>query len=232
MKWLAQHRFLILLFALTLLLVIYPLMHDVFRETLLYDVLQGGVVLAGILAIFTQQRMRLLFVAIAVPFFAVSWTGHILPSANHPLPLILYHGSAALFLSYAVVEILRSIYQDETITADSVSGGFCGYLLLGITFSHLFSILEAVQPGSFHADPTLLEFLGDLHQRHYNLTYFSLITLTTVGYGDIAPQTGAARGLVSVEAVAGQFYIAVLIAELIGRRVASAKGGVTGSKAA
>jgi hypothetical protein len=51
------------------------------------------------------------------------------------------------------------------------------------------------------------------------LTYFSFITLTTLGYGDITPGSGAARGLAMVEAIMGQFYIAVLVAELVGRRV-------------
>ena len=61
-------------------------------------------------------------------------------------------------------------------------------------------------------------------RRLFHLSYFSLVTLTTLGYGDITPLSHGTRGLAVVEAIMGQFYIAVLIGDLIGKRVATALG--------
>ena len=73
-------------------------------------------------------------------------------------------------------------------------------------------------PGSFRGiDPG-----AGGHRTHFLFTYFSFITLTTVGYGDITPGGDTARALALVESVAGQFYLAVLIADLVGKRVAQA----------
>jgi hypothetical protein len=121
--------------------------------------------------------------------------------------------------------VLRSIYRHETITTDSVCGAFCGYVVLGVAFGHLYSMVETLRPGSFRGDAEVMRQLQDAQLRHFTLTYFSLVTLTTVGYGDITAQTVSARGLAAVEAIVGQFYIAVLIAGLLGRRVV---GGTSG----
>jgi hypothetical protein len=75
-----------------------------------------------------------------------------------------------------------------------------------------------VAPGSFGGLPPAA---GGPHA-HFLLTYFSFVTLTTVGYGDITPAGDTARALAMIEAVAGQFYLAVLIAELVGKRLAQA----------
>lgn len=105
------------------------------------------------------------------------------------------------------------------MTSDTVCGALCGYVLVGVLFGHIYCAIESLLPGSFHGNGPVVEGLRDERSQHLLLTYFSLATLTTVAYGDIMPARGAARGLSVVEAVTGQFYLAVLIAELIGKRV-------------
>jgi hypothetical protein len=97
---------------------------------------------------------------------------------------------------------------------------FCGYLLVGLIFGHLYGAIDDLIPRSFGGAGWMGAELFDEGRRHFLLIYFSLSTLTTLGYGDITPASGAARGVAVVEAVSGQFYLAVLIAELIGRKVA------------
>src|SRR5204863_7015600 len=101
-------------------------------------------------------------------------------------------------------------------SADSIYGAFCGYLLVGLIFGHLYRCLEALSPGSFHGNADFMAHVQDERYTHFLLVYFSFVTLTTVGYGDITPASEATRGLAVVEAVIGQFYLAVLIGELIG----------------
>ena len=132
----------------------------------------------------------------------------------------------ALLLSLGLLLVVHPLVRglfDERLLYDTVlTVVFLAALLVALVFGHLYCVIQAITPGSFHARETFAAELQDETLRHSLLTYFSVVTLTTVGYGDITPVGGAARGLVAVEAVAGQFYIAVLVAELIGKRVSQA----------
>jgi voltage-gated potassium channel len=118
--------------------------------------------------------------------------------------------------------VLRALLGEPRVSPDAVYGAFCGYLLIALVFAHLYCLLESAQPGSFKGSPELAGRLASAADRLFVLNYFSLVTLTTVGYGDVVPAADAARGLVCLEAMLGQFYIAGLVAELIGRKVSQA----------
>jgi voltage-gated potassium channel len=222
MSWLHRRRFLALLLALVLLLVVYPLLRGVAGTRLLFDALLTLVFLAAVPAVFTQKQLRLLAVALAVPTVVGAWTGYLLPGLPRPPLVVAFHLVAALFFALTVGTILLDIFRAESVSADGIYGALCGYLLVGLVFGHLYCLLECVAPGSFRGTEGFVVQLEDEEQCHFLLTYFSLVTLTTVGYGAIVPASDAARGLAVVEAVMGQFYIGVLVAELIGLKVSQA----------
>jgi hypothetical protein len=101
--------------------------------------------------------------------------------------------------------VLVSVLRGGAVDGERICAALCVYLLAGIAFGGVFAALEAVAPGS-------LEGAGD---DIGSAVYFSFMTLTSVGYGDIAPLTPAARALAMLEAVFGQLYLAVLIARLV-----------------
>jgi hypothetical protein len=143
------------------------------------------------------------------------------PKRRRPL-LVVFHLVAAVFLGVMVLTILRAIHQEEDVSADAIYGAFCGYVLLGLAFGHLYWLTESLNPESFQVNERLsTQFLSDDRQ-YFAFAYFSLVTLTTVGCGDITPGSGIAQSLAVVEAIMGQFYIAGLIGELIGKRVSQA----------
>ena len=84
----------------------------------------------------------------------------------------------------------------------------CAYFLLGLVWSSIFSILEFLQPGSF-------DIPQSLHTESLSFTYYSYVTLTTLGFGDITPLTAQARSLSILEAITGQMYLATLVARLV-----------------
>ena len=96
-------------------------------------------------------------------------------------------------------------------------GAVCGYLLLGIIWGLMYSAVEEASPGSFAfpADARAPQTRMDSGV----LNYFSFITLSTVGYGDVTPTWPLARTLAWLEAITGQFYLAVLVAGLVGAKV-------------
>jgi hypothetical protein len=225
MAWLLRRKFQALFVALVLLLVIYPVLRGVYEGRVLFDALFTAVFLAAFLVVFTQRGSRILSLVLGIPTLIGAWIGYALPGLPPPPLAAGFHLAAALFLVLAVVMILRTINREATVSTDSIYGAFCGYLLLGIAFGHLYCVIEAAAPGSFRGDAEFAAKLADDTGRHFLLTYYSFVTLTTVGYGDVVPATDTARGIAMVEAIAGQFYIAVLVAELIGKRVALAISG-------
>jgi voltage-gated potassium channel len=218
-NWLLRRRFLVLLLALALLLVVYPAFHEVAGERLLFDALVTVVFLAAMLVVFKQGHHRLLAVVLGVPTVVGLWTGYVLPGLPPRALASAFHLVAVLFLVFTNATLLRGIHKDEKVSADTIYGAFCGYLLLGLIFGHLYCLVEWLKPGSFSGGANIASQLQNQDQRHFMLAYFSFVTLTSVGYGDITPASDAARGLAVVEALCGQFYLAVLIGELIGKRV-------------
>jgi hypothetical protein len=91
--------------------------------------------------------------------------------------------------------------------------------VVGLAWGTLYSVIEVANLGSFQASSDLADALRSTKTRQSVLVYYSFVTLTTVGYGDITPVSPAARTLAWLEAMMGQFYIAVLVAFLIGIRV-------------
>lgn len=127
---------------------------------------------------------------------------------------ILYYVTVILFLSLSSYTVLYSVTQEE-VTADTLFGAICGYLLIGLTWSFAYLLIETIIPGSFSKaliDPSL-------HRSALNAFYFSFTTMTTLGYGDYLPISYLARTCSWLEAVMGQIYLAVWISQLVGLRI-------------
>jgi hypothetical protein len=123
-------------------------------------------------------------------------------------------GIRAAFFGYATVIIVMHTIRARTVTADTLAGAACAYVLTGVTWANLYEILELLKPGSFDIPASWL--LQPSHDPAFALQYFSFTTLTTVGYGDIHPTGLRGGGLAIGEAVVGQLYVAIMIARLVG----------------
>jgi len=99
------------------------------------------------------------------------------------------------------------------VSLETIYGAIVVYILIGLMWAFLYSLTEFIHPHSF----TFATELALDHKK--SLFYFSFVTLTTLGYGDIAPLSGPAKSLAMLEAIAGQMYIAVLIARLVGTHI-------------
>jgi hypothetical protein len=220
--WWLRRKFLVLLLALGMLVIIYPLLRSAFSTRLLLDVLLTIVFAAAFFMVFSQGSFRIPALVLGIPTIVGAWIDYVVPGLPRIPLLIGFHVVAALFLGFAVAIVLRTIHKEVSVSADAIYGAICGYLLVGLAFGHLYCLTEALNPGSFHVSEPFStpSQLDDRH--HFMLTYFSFVTLTSVGYGDILPGSGTVRSLAVVEAIFGQFYIAVLIGELIGKRVSQA----------
>jgi len=115
--------------------------------------------------------------------------------------------------------ILTLVFGAQRVTADSVFASLVVYQLVGLFFGEAYTLIEMIRPGSFQFPQVSAVMTGS---EHVELLYFSFVTIATLGYGDILPLTSFARGVVVIEAIAGQFYVAVVVAILVGAFFADA----------
>jgi len=225
MRTLRERPFFLLLATLLLLVVVYPVLHETAGSRELYDVLRTLVLLAALRVIFTERRQLFPGAGLAAILLSAIWLKYLLPG-DPPLAVVLgLHALATLFFLIAVGAILVGVYQRAEVTADGVAGALCAYILLGVVFAHVYWFIQTAVPGSFRGDGEFGPELADPQQSLFALTYYSFVTLASVGANDVTPVRAAARGVTMLEAICGQFYIAALIADVVGKRLAGPPRG-------
>jgi len=203
-----------LLVTLLLTMLLTPFIEETLFGISRFRFFGTGVLLAGLYAVSRRRRLFWVGLAIVLPSLALEW----LLGFRSAKPLAVAHFTLALIsLGYTAGVILYTILDEERITLDTVFGGICVYLMIGLIWMLAFSIVEHLQPGSFLVDGNPLAHPIDPGEfRNPDLMYFSFVTLTTVGYGDILAKSTPARALAAAEAVFGSLYLAVFIARLVG----------------
>jgi voltage-gated potassium channel len=216
-----QWRYLCLLVALVLLLVVQPLVTGFGTSGWLFDTLFVFVMVVLVLALVHDKVWRRIALLLCVPAASLSIGSHFLQPSAQQATLLAGHGIAALFFVLVTGKIVHTILTSRQLSVDSIFGTICGYLLLGIAWGLAFATIHAADPASFQFSDAMRSPLGPADYGRDVFLYYSFITLTTVGYGDISPLSPPARTLAWVEAMTGQLYLAVLIAGLVSSLIAA-----------
>ena len=201
-----------LLLGFCLVFGVLPLAPD---RPLMVNLVLSLLLLAATSAISKHRGVLLLALLLLVPSLAGKWAEHFLGP-----PVWVRAGSVAtqgLFLWVITICIYKDVFHNKVVTKDRLMGAVCIYLLLGMLFASGYQFLESLNPGSFS---DAAGAMGPL-QEASRLIYFSYVTLTTLGYGDIAPRLASARFLAVLEAITGQLYLAIMVARLLGLHLAS-----------
>ncbi|MEJ2057789.1 MAG: ion channel [Desulfofustis sp.] len=130
----------------------------------------------------------------------------------------------ALFFALLIIAFAKQFIKAQEVSLQLIFGTLCLYLIIGLLWGSLYSLLYTIDPESFSG--VLLDN-SDSGGLLTTFNYFSIVTLTTLGYGDITPQTPAASSLCQIEAITGQFFTAVLVAWLVGTHVSSRVNNVS-----
>jgi len=222
--WVAAHRHLIMLAGVIMLEVVQPLLaHGSVLNRVLYDAAFGAVMVLVSFAIFTQRRDRWLAVALMAPAIAANVAHYALSPSSQWLAATVFHASSAAFLGFAVAVILGRILRQKVVGGDDVLGAIAGWVLMGLIWGHLFALTDRLVPGSFTISGAIAGELGEWHSRRALFDYFSFTTLTSLGYGDITPTRAPAYTLAWLEVMFGGFYMAVIVAQLVGMKLARAQ---------
>ena len=189
------------------------------------QIIAGVVVLVSnvtvLLVVFEERWERRLALCLLIPLFAAN-IAHEGLSDRLQIGAIVFHCLVTVFLAFAVAVILKRIFRRQAIRTDDVIGALCGYLLAAVAWGHAYAVVYLLWPESFRVADAIAWRLGDWHLQRFLFNYFSVMTLTTLGYGDITPAGAPVYSLVWLESMFGQFYIAVVVAQLVGLKLAQA----------
>jgi hypothetical protein len=173
-----------------------------------FELFFAGLLLSGILALPRRPVLTTAVLALIILTLSLRWAGAgsssvFLVAAGHVLTI------ASLSLLAAL--ILVQVFREGPINGHRIRGAIAVYLLLGLAWAAAYNLVFSTVPGAFRfADA------ADEASRHiHDLVYYSFITLTTIGYGDIVPAHPVARSLAMAEGLVGQLYPAILIGRLV-----------------
>jgi voltage-gated potassium channel Kch len=211
------YRYTTLLIAELLLILIYPFVSgaDLGREIFR----MAAIVLfsAALYAVLGKGRITLGAFLLGTPAIALRILNLVTGAGRFQLADEVL---AVLFLLFVTSVLAWTILSSSRVTADTLAGAVAAYLLIGITFGLMYMLVAHLAPGSFR---DTIEPGKQLPPTEY--TFFSFMTLTTVGYGDIVPWMPQARALAVLEAVIGIMYPALLIGRLVGLHVGKRENG-------
>lgn len=215
---LMPHRFWQLSLFLTILLLTLPLYPKHWILAFLAELVFLDVLLVCLSAIGAKPGLKWVLVGLWLASVGLYIMGFLLqgPESRRLMlsgALSLY----ALFLTGCTAILLSYIFQRQRVTGDTIFAAVVAYLLMALIFANLYGLLALLVPDSFI--PPLGLSLGCPSHLNTEMVYFSLVTISTVGYGGIIPHLPFAQMLAGIEAVIGQLYMSVLIAWLVGLHV-------------
>ena len=204
--FLKNNRFLIFLMFLISLFSITPFIENPVLAHLFSTINYTLLLLSGLYA-FSDVRNFLKFTTFFFLFaIFVSWIEFFHPEG--PIVTTIRPLITSAVLTLLLILTLRGIFQAVEISKNVIFGALCGYILIGYIGTYLAMAVSMIYPGSYNV-------AGELHAME--AFYFSFVTMTTLGYGDILPLTDQARAITIVLSILGPMYVAILIAMMVGK---------------
>ena len=198
-----------LLIALAVLLISAPFVEELEGGHLILSILFTVVLLAGVFAVANRKRSLAIALVLAVPAITARWINYFQPHLVHPAVFLV---CALVLLAFVIGHLLHFVLSAPVVTVDVLCASIAAYLMLGLTWTVAYWLVDQLTPGGAFSFNTNR---GAQSMNGFTGFYFSFITLSTVGYGDIIPVSQAARLLAAMEAMTGLLYVAVLIARLV-----------------
>lgn len=212
LKLFAFGRYGSLLIALLVLILLQPLVGTQLGKYLL-ETIFIVILLAGLRALGTRRGLLGFEVLLLLVSLALYAAGILMEEE-----WLFFLGTAGrvLFMLLVVLTILISLFRARKISSDTLAGAVCVYLLIALTFGLGFMLVEFLVPGSYSFTLGHGRMQLWVSREFYPFYYFSLVTMTTIGYGDMVPISTAARTFATMEGVFGQVYLTILVARLVG----------------
>lgn len=202
-----KNRLFVLLITLLSYLVIGPIFSNFLWIRAVMNILLTFTLLSSLYAVSLKKWTLMVAGLLFVPVLILTWVPYIIENETlnsiHALLNIL-------FIIFVALIILNYVFRENEITREVISGSVVVFLMLAMLWSYIYELIETFSPGSFTA-----AFELDT-SNSFIFIYYSFVTITTLGYGDMSPATDTSRSFAVLEAVVGQLYMTILVARLVG----------------
>ncbi len=196
------------LFILLLLLVcVAPLINTSPRGAIITNLINAFIIVSAVAAVGRSKLSFVFVILLAVPTLVFQWLSIIKGSSAYYDMSLRFN--AALYVA-TITFLLRYVFDRNVMTGDRLSGAAAAYLMIGILWGIVYTLIDRAVPGSFAIRGTI----GPLDPME--LLYFSFTALSTTGFGDIVPVAREARTACTVEMIIGPLFVAILVARLVG----------------
>lgn len=218
-----QFHFGLFLSYLLFMIVAMPILYQVFPYNTLLDFVLWAMMVVGTWSLFPSTKMRMMIGLLITAMLGVYFLLNMYYNPKLQLLWITTH------IAFTTLILLRTVHiatQSEVVDRNVIFAGASTYLMCGICIALIYYLIDVLDPTAFSGRYT--EGEQDFQASGHILTfiYYSFVTLTTLGYGDIVPISAAARSISMAEAILGQLFIAVILGQLVSHRVqASFKPG-------
>jgi len=204
-----RHSVAYFLVAMVALLITMPLVDELIVGELVESVVITIVMLSAVVAVGGRRRSLIIGSALLAPAIVAKLVNHFWP---HLIPSALGQVAAIVFLTFVTFRLANYILTAPRVDSEVLCAAVGVYLILGLMWGFVYILIANFNPRAFAftvgADPSTAMV-------RFQALYFSFVTLTTVGYGDIVPLSKAARVLAAAEAMAGVFFPTIVIARLV-----------------
>jgi hypothetical protein len=205
-----QGRFLYLLVLILAMIIIDPLVENFVHLRIITDLFITAIFITAAYAISKRKQHVYVALLLLLPMLASVWSEYFV---EIPSLQIVGNLCGVVYFAYAIIVILIFISEQRKVTRDLIAGAAVVYLLMALMWTFLYRSVELIQPGSFSIAETAFT------ARWLTFLYYSFVTITTLGYGDITPTTSLASSLSILEALVGQLFLVVGVAWLVGVHV-------------
>lgn len=197
-----------LLGTLVLFFVTAPWVEAIPHGDLIEALMMSMLLTMAMLAVGGRKQTLIVCLVLLVPALCAKWFNHLHP---HHVPAYVFSIFGLVFIAFVVTNLLRHIMRASHIDTEILCAAISAYLMLGLLWMVAYMMVARISPDAFSISgpgpPRVMT--------GFDAFYFSFVTLSTVGYGDITPVSKVARMLAVMEAVVGMFFVTLLIARLV-----------------
>ncbi len=187
----------------------FPFVEEVKGGDVIVSILLSLVLISAVIAVANRGLTLIVALLLMIPAIAGRWINHFRPDLVPPAVFLV---SGLVLVAFVVVNLLRFVLRAPSVNTEVLCASISAYLMLGLMWTIAYWLVDQLTPGGAFSFNTNA---GTQSMNGFNAFYFSFITLSTVGYGDITPLSRIARWLAALEAMTGLLYMTVLIARLV-----------------
>jgi voltage-gated potassium channel len=212
-----------LLTALVASEVVTPILAPAGLEAHIASILLFGLVCVAVFrALFATKQRRWIGSMLAGATLAIDLARLLLPLRLQLTMDVLLNISASAFFVFVLTVIVSHVFSPRRLRIDDVVGAFSGYIVIALLWGRLYALTWLAAPDSFRISPDIQWQLHDWSTLHALFDYYSFTTISSIGYAYITTSTPPSNTLVWLEVMCGQFYLAVVVATIVGMKMAEA----------